>query len=331
MTDYTVNISASTTLMIRDTGGWVEFWMRTGSSTWNNDQLYSFFANGGSSGTLKFRLLRGGNWQHVNSVYVGYDQNVSFSVVGSGIGFPSYTFTQHIQRSTVPQPPTLVSTNPISSSAFHVVFYANSDGGSAIVEWQIGYGSSWNGPSATVASDGSTDVGGFYSGERVYFWARGRNALGWSGWSNRGWGVTWQVPPEPNPAAFFNVAQKSLGVSFPLIQRDNDPPNLESQFKYGRDETGSVIDGTVNIDEAVEYLYNLDPGKAYYFWGRSRNSVGWGPWSSAASVVVLIAGARVLVVGTWKRAIPYVRDGGTWKVAEPWVKDAGIWKRADQQ
>lgn len=330
MTDYTVNISASTTLMIRDTGGWVEFWMRTGPQTWNNDQQYSFFANGSYSGIRKFRLLRGGQWQFVANVYVGYDQDVSFGVIGAGLGFPTYTFTQHIQRSTVPQPPTLTDVHAVSSSSFDVFFYENSNGGSPALEYQIGYGSSPNGPTATVGSDGSTNVAGFYSGQRIYFWARTRNAIGWSEWSNRGESVTWQVPPAPNPATFFDVKQKSVGVSFDFIQRNTDPGNEEWQFKYGRDGTGAVIDATVNVNEAVEYLYNLDPGKTYYFWARARNSVGWGPWSPTASTVVLIAGARVLVVGQWKRAIPYVREAGTWKVAEPWIKDAGIWKRTAQ-
>lgn len=331
MADYTVNISASTTLMIRDTGGWVEFWIRTGVSTWNNDQQYSFFANGSYSGILKFRLLRGGNWQHVNSVWVGYDQDVTFTIVGSGIGFPTYAFTQHIQRSTVPQPPTMTGFDPISSSAFRAHFYPNSNGGSPILEFQIGYGSSSSGPSSIETAPGSPkDIGGFYSGQRIYAWIRARNALGWSGWSNRGEATTWQVPAAPNPAIFFNVAQRSLGVNFPFSQRYNDPPNLESEFKYGRDETGAVIDGIVNINEPTEYLYNLDPGKTYFFWGRARNSVGWGPWSATPSAVALIAGARVLVAGTWKRAVPYVKVDGTWKVAEPWVKNAGVWKRTAQ-
>ena len=328
MTDYTVGISASTTLMIRDTGGWVEFWIKTGSSTWNNDQQYSFFANGAYSGILKFRLLRGGNWQHVNSVWVGYDQTVTFTIIGSGIGFPTYAFNQHIQRSTVPQPPIFTGFDPISDSAFRCSFVAGPDGGSPILEFQIGFGSSSNGPSSIVTAPGSpTDIGGFYSGQRIYAWVRARNALGWSDWSSRGEATTWQVPAAHTAATFYNVAQKSVGVSFPFTQRVGDPPNLEMEFKYGRDISGAVIDGTVTINEPAEYLYNLDPGKVYYFWGRARNSVGWGPWPPSPSAVVLIAGARVLVTGTWKRAVPYVKSDGVWKVAEPWVRDAGVWKR----
>jgi hypothetical protein len=330
MVDYVVNISASTSLMIRDTGGWVEFWMRTGAQTWNNDQQYSFFANGSYSGILKFRLVRGGGWQYVNHVYVTYDQDIAFGVIGAGIGFPTYTFNQHIQRSTVPQPPYLTNVYSISSSAFHVDFAGGYDGGSPIVEWQIGYGSSSNYPVSFISSGGSSDVGGFYSGQRIYFWARARNAIGWSDWSNRGEGVTWQVPPAAPSATFYDVLQTSVGVDMHFQQRSTDPPNLEWQIRYGRDATAAIIDGTINVDQLVEYLYTLDPGKTYYFWGRTRNSVGWGPWSPTPIMVTLIAGARVLVVGQWKRAVPYVRTGGVWKVAEPWVKDAGIWKRTSQ-
>jgi hypothetical protein len=331
MADYTVGIGGGTTLMIRDLGGWVEFWMQTGSSTWNNDQQYSFSANGGYSGVRKFRLLRGGYWQYVDAVWVGYDQTITFTVYGSGIGFPTYAFHQHIQRSTVPQPPTFTGFDAISSSAFRAHFYPNSDGGSPILEFQIGYGSSSNGPTSIETAPGSPkDIGGFYSGQRIYAWIRARNALGWSGWSGRGEATTWQVPAAPNSPSYYNVTQRSVGVQFTFTKRYNDPPNLEMQFKYGRDGSGVVIDGTVNVNETVEYLYNLDPGKVYYFWGRARNSVGWGPWSPTASMLVLIAGARVLVAGQWKRAVPYVKTDGTWKVAEPWVKNAGVWKKTAQ-
>lgn len=326
MADYTVDISGSTTLMIRDTGGYVEFWIRTGPSTWNNDQQYSFGANGGGSGIRTFRLLRGGGWQYVDNVFIGYDQDISFTIYGSGLGFPTYSFFQHIQRSTVPQPPTLRGCDAISSSAVHIYFTGNYDGGSAIVEWQIGYGSNPDWPEYTVGSDGEDDVGGFYSGQHLYFWARGRNALGWSGWSNRGEATTWQVPPQSDPPTFYDVTQTSVGVSFPFYYRGNGPYNVESEFRYGTDPTGAVIDGTVTFGTYIEYVYNLAPGKTYYFWGRARNPVGWGPWSDAFPVT-LIAGARVLISGQWKRAVPYVNVGGVWKVAEPWVKDQGDWKK----
>jgi hypothetical protein len=329
MTDYVISISASAQMMVRDTGGQVEFWFHTGPSSWNNDQPYSFFANGSGSGTRKFRMVRGGNWQFVDSVYVGYDQDISWTINGTGTGFPTSTQYQHIQRSTPPQQPYLRSVTPISSSAFNIVFWDQYDGGSPILERGIGWGSSSSGPTSTGWSDGDEPIGGFSSGQHVYFWARVRNAQGWSGWSNRGEGTTWQVPPPPTAPTFYNVSQKSVGVSFPFATLSGNAPTLEKEFRYGKDPTGAVILGTVTVDETVEYIYNLDPGQAYYFWGRSRNSVGWGPWSPAYRLD-LVAGARVLVGGTWKRAIPYVRVAGVWKVAEPWIKNQGGWTKSTQ-
>jgi hypothetical protein len=324
MTDYTAYIGGSTTLMIRDTGGWVEFWIQTGSSTWNNDQQYSFGANGGGSGIRTFRMVRGGGWQYVDRVFISYDQDISFTIYGSGLGFPTYSFFQHIQRTTVPQPPTLRGVDAISDTTVHIYFTGNYDGGSPVEEWQIGFGSNPDWPEGTVGSDGEDDVGGFYSGQRVYFWARGRNALGWSGWSNRGETVTWQVPPDPGDPDITELTQTSVGVEFPFPWRDTDPGNLEGQIRYGQDPTAAVLEGTVEAGYYPSYFTDLDPGGTYYFWARARNAVGWGPWTSAKQVM-LIAGARVLDSGQWVRAVPYVNVGGVWKVAKPWVKNQGVW------
>lgn len=325
MTDYYQDISGSTTLMIRDNGGWVDFYIRTGSSTWNNDQQYSFFANGGGSGTRKFRLVRGGGWQYVDHVYVTYDQDVSFTIYGSGLGFPTYTFTHHIYRSTVPQAPTIMSVVANSSSTITVSWHTNYDGGSGLVEYQLGWGSSSNGPVYFTNIDGDDDtLTGLGSGEHIYCWVRVRNSIGWSGWSNRGEVTTWQVPPDPGDPGITAVTQTSVGLQYPFPWRNTDPGNLEGQIRYGRDPTAAVLDGTIEAGYYPSYFEDLEPGGTYYFWARARNPVGWGPWT-VAKQVILIAGSRVLVDGTWQRAVPYVNVGGTWKVAEPWVKNAGAW------
>lgn len=323
MADYILPIGGPNQMMIRDTGGWVEFWFRTGSATWNNDQWWSWAANG-TGGRSKFRLLRGGNWQHFGSVYITYDQTIRFTIEGAGLGWGTTDFFQHIQRSTVPAPPTMVSVTPVNSYSFDVVFYGNWDGGSPILEWQIGYGLSANGPTAFYPSDGSTNIGEFSSGQRVYFWARGRNALGWSGWSNRGEGVTWVVPRAPAEAFIEDKRQTSMRVHYFFAVDSNNPAILERQLGYGLDPNAPT--DFANDPSGVNFLTDLVPGGTYYTWARARNSVGWGAWS-ARTRVDLIAGARVLVGTEWKRAVPYVRVDGEWKVAEPWVKNAGTWRR----
>jgi hypothetical protein len=309
-------------MMIRDTGTDVEFWFETGSQTWNNQQEWSYFANGRNSGIREFRLLRGGFWQKFGEVRVVYDQNVSFTIYDAGLGFPTHTFTHHINRTTVPPPPTLKSATAISATHIQVIFTGNGDGGSTIQEWQIGYGSSSNGPSFTVVSNGNTLVGGFSSGQRVYFWARGRNALGWSGWSNRREATTWRVPNAPNPVTFSELTQTSVRTQF-TGGYNGGTPSLEHVLGYGKNP--STPEFEISNMSGINILTNLDPGATYYFWARSRNVIGWGPWS-ARTQTNLIAGARVLVGNQWKRAVPYVNVGGVWKVARPWVRNAGKWK-----
>lgn len=326
MVDYTRDIGGNTTMMIRDTGGNVEFWVRTGSSTWNNDQRWSFRANNAESGTRSFRLLRGGQWQKFGETYVGYDQDIRFTLFGSGLGFPTYDFWQHIQRSTVPGAPNLHTYYGISTTQIRVAFDDGYNGGSPILEKQIGYGGNPNGPEFYVASNGATDIGGFSKGQRVFFWARTRNAIGIGPWSNRGEASTWREPDPPNPVEFSDVTQTSLRTFF-QGGWDGGIAVEERQLGYGKSpDAPENFAGEISGQNILE---NLDPGRTYYFWGRTRNPVGWSPWSPR-SEVSLIAGAIVLSGDIWRRAVPYVRVAGTWKVARPWVKDSGTWKESSR-
>jgi hypothetical protein len=311
-------------MMIRDLGFSVEFWFRTGPSTWNNDQWWSWGANGTGS-RQKFALLRGGNWQNLGSINVGYDQTIRFTMEASGLGWGNSDFYQYIPRSTTPQPPTLTLMEAVSDTALHVIFVGNSDGGSPILEYQVGFGTSISvGPTSFADSDGDDVFYGYTPGQRVYAWARGRNALGWGGWSNRGEAVLWSVPSAPPAPDILDAAQSFAQVRYSFDDNPNNPPTLERQMGYGTNSDAPT--SYLSDSSGVFSLSGLAPGGTYYVWARSRNIVGWGPWSIRTRID-LPAGALVLVGGTWKRAVPYVRVGGIWKVAEPWVKVAGTWTR----
>lgn len=323
MADYTRQISASSTMMIRDTGGWVEFWFKTGSQTWNNDQQWSYGANGANSPVLKFRLLAGGGWQKFGEVYVGYNQTVRFTIYNAGLGFPTYDFFQDIGRSRVPDPPTIWDTHAISSSHIHVEFYANYDGGSPILEYAVGYGSNPNGPDGWWGSGSPTDIGPFSSGQRVYFWAAARNAVGWSSWGNRTEATTWRVPDAPS-LPIDDVDQSFVVANFQ--DNYNGGTGITArQIGYGLSSSSPTT--TVAASAGPNLISGLSPGKVYYFWARNQNSIGWSAWTPVIQVT-LIAGARVYTGGTWRRAVPYVKIDGVWKIARPWVRDAGIWKES---
>jgi hypothetical protein len=311
--------------MIRDTGVNVEFWIKTGPQTYNYQQPWGGRINNAELGTRSFRMLQGGQWQFIDAWRIDYDQDVRFTILNSGLGFPSYDFWQHISRSSAPGPPDLYQADAVSSTHIHVRFSDGYDGGSPITERMLGYGTDpythqfeWNAPAADEM------VGPFNPGTKVYFWARTRNAIGWGAWSNRGEATTWRNPGAPNAPTFSNIAQMSLTASF-TDKANGGTDIIERQIGYGLDpNTPSSFAGDIS---GVNNIAGLSPGQTYYFWARSRNSIGWSPWS-ARSQATLIAGARVVYGGVWRRAVPYVRDAGVWKVARPWVKSAGEWKEA---
>ena len=325
MTDYTKATGSSGTMMIRDVGnGWVEFWLKAGSSTFNHQLKWGYTANGAFSGWLTYDFVSGGNWQHLGSVFVSTSQNVTFHLGSSGtsgLGGPT-DFTVFMQRATVPPAPTMFSAVTQSSSVIRVNFGSNGDGGSAVLEWQIGYGTDPSYPMWYVGSNGLTDVGGLVTGTTYYFWARGRNAIGWGGWSARAQATTWKVPDAPGSPVLSNPTQVSVHAVF-TGNGEGGTPVVEWQIGYGTDPAApQVYVSGYNLD-----ITGLTPGTVYYFWSRGRNAVGWSALSARSSIST-IAGAWIKVGTVYKQAVPYVKVAGVWKVARPWGRLAGVWKEA---
>lgn len=311
-------------MMIRDTGGWVEFWFQTGSTTFNHEQGWGYQVGGGGFVAGQFDLARGGAWQKFGAVYIGSgaNQNVLFRINSSGLGWPTTDFTVTVQRVSIPPAPNWVSVAATSSTTAHLHFASAGDGGSPVLEWQLGYGLDARGPQYYAASGGISDLTGLVSGATYYFWARGRNAYGWSAWSARAAVTLWRIPDAPNAVAFRDVGQSSLTSQFTFDGKsEGGRPVEEWQTGYGIDpDTPQTL-----VSNYLLTLKDLLPGRTYYFWARARNSIGWGPWS-VRSEVHLTAGAFVNVVGDWKRALPWVRTGGVWKIGRPNVPVNGVWK-----
>jgi hypothetical protein len=319
MTDHVIQ-NGNIQMMIRDTGSWVEYWVLTDQWTYNHQQQWS----GTGFGVSTFDMNNRGTWQYVNHVYIGAGagQNVSFTMYDSGLGFPTRTYTVFIPRATAPPPPRFTDVHSTGTSTVHTQFVSQGDGGTPVREWQLAYGTNPNGASYYVGSNGINDVGGLSSGVWWYFWARGRNDVGWGGWSGRAQAFTWRVPDAPSPVTFSLITQTSIRAHF--VGGFNGGESVDQwQLAYGRSSDVNVA--TLLTSNGTTDLSNLDPGQVYYFWARGRNAVGWGPWSSVRSQA-LRAGSLVKVGGVWKRALPYVNVNGVWKLAKPYARKSGVWK-----
>jgi hypothetical protein len=192
MADYTAAIGTGT-IMIRDTGGNVEFWITAGNGTaWDYDLAWSGVINGrGVGGT--FRYSSGMGWQRLFVEHVGSNQQVSFTKTynsgSTGLGGPA-TVSAWIQRSTIPPAPTALGCDQITQTSMRYRFSGNGDGGSGILEWQIGWSDTIAGVEEYVSSNGTTVFTGLQPHTWYYFWSRGRNAHGWSAWSGRSEAIT---------------------------------------------------------------------------------------------------------------------------------------------
>lgn len=323
MTDYTHSSGNSSTMMIRDTGTIVEYWLNSNNSTTWSDHLPWGWNINGSSGSSTYNYQPGAGWKKLGSWNVTTSQNVTFSLGAtgtSGFGGPT-TFTQFINRATVPPAPSIVTLSSITSTSMNTVFTGNGDGGSAITAWQLGYGVNTSTPDTIVDSSGTLLISGLTPGTTYYFWARGVNGVGAGPWGPRSQATTLRIPDATTTPVLSNIGPQSVTVAW-SPNGDGGTPITGYQIGYA---TTNTTPTTTVAATSPATITGLNPGTTYYFWTRAQNSVGWGPWSASASAMT-IAGVRINVSGVWKLALPYVKDGGVWKLARPYVRVAGVWK-----
>lgn len=174
---------------------------------------------------------------------------------------------------------------------------------------------------------------GLTSGATYYFWGRVRNANGrYSDYSARSAGVV--MPSFPASPSYLNVKYlpDTLGALVEFIAGSpGSQVILEHQVGWGLDPT--TPEHLVNIAASSNpktvfqtAMYDLLPGRNYYFWAWSRNTSEWS-WNRAGPFTLRVpAGAKVKSGSTYKWAVPYVKVNGVWRRVRPFVKSAGVWK-----
>lgn len=325
MTDYNKSTGSSGTMKIRDTGSVVEFWLTSNNSTTFNHSLpWGYTVNGVTNNSRTVDYSPGDGWVKLGSWTVSTDQTVTFRIFDtgtSGFGGPT-TLSVAINRATVPSPPSICSLSNITASTMLAVFSDGANGGAAIDNREIGFGTSPTTVQHIVSSDRSTTLTGLASGTLYYVWARTHNAIGWSAWGPRASSTTIRVPDAPSQVIASDPTQTTFLASF--TDNGNGGSAITArQLAYNT--TNTTTGATTVTYSGVMTVTGLQPATTYYVWGRVQNAAGWSAWSPVATVRT-IAGAWFNVDNVWKEAIPYVKDAGVWKLARPWGRDAGTWK-----
>lgn len=327
MTDYTRGSGNSSIMLIRDFfpgSNAIEMWVTANNTTtWSDHLPWGYTVNGVTwNGTYNYQP--GSGWQRLGVFDVPYSQTVTFrlgSTGTSGFGGPT-TFSVALTRQTVPPAPTTPVISSVTSSSVQATSVSQGDGQSAILEWQFGYGTDPNVQQLFNSSGLTANITGLSSGVLYYFWARGRNALGWGPWSGRASATTLRVPDPPSVPTMEGVTQTSAIATW--TPNGNGGAAI-TQFEVGYSLSSTGNPTTSAAATSPQNVSGLVPATTYYFRTRARNSVGWSAWSAAATTHT-IAGARVRVGPVWKEAIPYVKVAGVWRLARPFARIAGVWK-----
>lgn len=326
MTDYTKSTGSTATMMIRDTGTYVEFWLTNGNgSSFNHALPWGYTINGVTSGTQYFDFSSSNGYKRLGRWNVTTDQTVTFRLYDSGtsgIGGPT-TFSVFINRTSAPPTPPPWVIEVIEDTRVRGDTDGYGTGGLAIDAIQVRYDNNSNASSPQYYNVNGTGYGwveGLARGTTYYFWVRTHNAKGWSPWSARTSAKTHNFPPAPGSPVLSEIKQSSVKAVF-SGNGDGGSTILEWQIAYGTDPTTPQL----TYSGYNTTLINLSPGAIYYFWSRGRNRYGWGSYSVRATAT-LLAGAWVDVDGVKKRAVPYVKVNGVWQPAESWAKIAGMWK-----
>ena len=324
MADYTKSTGSTGSMMIRDTGSVIEFWLKVGSQTWSGRMPWRYTANG-STTAWKYIDFRGtGSYQKLGSVTVTTSQTVSFYIGDTGtlgLAGPT-TLSVSISRGSKPPAPTAPRISSITNTSVFADSDSNGDGGLSVTRWQIGYGKSSSSPGAYIdagLSNGQATITELVPGSTYYFWARGLNSLGWSAWSTRSSAKTHSDPSAPSRPSLSNITTTSVTVTF------KDGANGGSSITKRWIGYGATSATTTVESDGSTTLTGLSPGTNYRIWARTENKYGQGPWSPYASMVSDHT-ASVFYDGQWQNAVAFVKVNGVWKPAKPMVKIAGMWK-----
>lgn len=207
----------------------------------------------------------------------------------------------------------------------------SSNGGSSVIDYAVRVyrGSNTSStPNVTygIKSRSLRITTGLLPNTRYTFTVLARNANGYSMASpSRSVTTTAGLPTAPGRPTASNITSTSarLGWSAPSNNGGSSVRDYQMQRFVGKSAAGTPQATTTHTGAVT--VSGLTPGKNYTFRVRARNINGYGPWSTARTIVMKNI-TWVKVSGVWRQAVPYVKHNGKWKEATAMVKHNGKWR-----
>lgn len=312
MADYGVGTRG--TLRVTDDGSVVRFYVLCGDpATFVGSYRWYGTVNGVAVGGT-VTLNSGFGSRELGAWAVGYTQyvNIGQQATGTqGLGGAA-SFNTYIFRPTAPAAPTSVGVDQITATSARYMFSGNSDGGSGILEWQAwaatDAGFSQN--AQAVSSNGTTTFTGLLPGNTYYFRSRGRNAVGWSGFSNTISAYvglpaptlnTWSQDANGGLVATWSAPSTTTGLTGYRLQIARD-----ANFTNGVQniDVGNVLTATAA---------GLAGGRVWYARVAARTAGGVNAYSGSRNVMLVLSAGNLdgwTRVGTKPAAVSYFTTEG---------------------
>lgn len=252
------------TMEIHDHGWQVQMRFRSADGqTYSGAIPVRVYVGGGWSGWFNVGYPSGSPWVNAWVGDIGSSQSVAFAIGNTGTwGFGSGgELWGAIGRATIPGTPYAIGVDQATTTSLRFRFSGTTDGGSGILEWQAQADDDPNfGSPITLGSSGTSIFSNLTPSKRYYFRARGRNAVGWSGWSAVNGNAIGTTLPATAPITGVTPSLSGTSATVTLA-----PPGGVSTITSYRVEYRPVGGPTTTINTSTSPLVvsPLQPGQGY--------------------------------------------------------------------